>query len=166
MPSSLIPKEGLTATCQVWPEGTNGDGTESTTKPILFTQQPHQAVKIDTNGITWGVPEIDYVFEFKTSGETVGSVRDCTPEEDTTIFNPLKEEKNGVANPYADPRRGTIDKITTPVAALLTDFDYVQTDILQNLIGEDSLIGRTMFVKTEADSATAPGVFDVVVGCC
>jgi len=83
-----------------------------------------------------------------------------------TVFNPLAEMKNGVMNPYADPRRGTIDVISAPVTALLPDFSYVQTDILQNLIGENSLMGRSIYIKTETDAATAPGVFDNVVACC
>jgi hypothetical protein len=62
-----------------------------------------------------------------------------------TEFNALREVKNGVVNPYSDETRGRID-IITAANATLDLVDFTQNDLLQNLAGHDSIIGRAVVV--------------------
>jgi len=71
-------------------------------------------------------------------------------------FNPMTEkDKYGRANPFQDPKRGRIDDCvpaaTTPFAC-----DTVQPYLLQNLAGDESLIGRSLTVWLEDSDDTNP----------
>ena len=74
---------------------------------------------------------------------------------DTTIvgdeFNPLAEIENGIENPYADPSRGRLAVVTAEEGvsnALAVTID--QPKLLVNLLGEDSILGRSLFVFERA----------------
>ena len=71
------------------------------------------------------------------------------------VFNPLAEKDSmGRPNPYQDPSRGTIPDIT-----MNSDGNFgpaVSKDLLINLAGKDSVIGRSI-------TATLEG--GVVLGC-
>lgn len=61
--------------------------------------------------------------------------------------------RNGVTNPYADPTRGVIADIGINEAATGVDKTEVQKELLMDLAGKDSLIGRALYV-TEIDTAS------------
>ena len=74
---------------------------------------------------------------------------------DTTIvgdeFNPLAEIENGIENPYADQSRGRLAVVTAPAG--VSDAEAVTIDqpkVLLNLLGEDSILGMSLFVFERA----------------
>ena len=73
-------------------------------------------------------------------------------------FNPLKEVKYGIENPYSDKTRGRILGLTsddTGAASLR------QKILLQNLSGKESLVGKSLSLfKVVADMA------DELIDCC
>ena len=72
------------------------------------------------------------------------------------VFHPLKEERNGVTNPYADPTRGVIGDIAVNEGGTGVDITEVQTSLLMDLGGKDSLIGRALYIA-EVGISSAPG---------
>ena len=60
------------------------------------------------------------------------------------IFHPLEEKRNGVINPYADPERGLINDIPLKFGGGILE-SQVQTELLMDLGGPNSLIGRALF---------------------
>ena len=92
------------------------------------------------------------------------------------IWHPLKEVRNGVVNPFADPERGLIRDVKRDTEAWVTGIEdtQVQMDLLLDLGGGNSLIGRTIFA-TEIDSSKvtkrndltdAEGATATILGCC
>ena len=73
------------------------------------------------------------------------------------VFHPLLETRNGVVNPYADPERGVIADIPWVTAGFGTDetITVVEKDVLMDLAGHDSLIGRAIIVSKILDNSTA-----------
>jgi len=62
-------------------------------------------------------------------------------------FNPLAEIENGIENPYADSTRGRIDVVVAgagPNGGSNVEVD--QSKLLVNLIGEDSILGMSIFI--------------------
>jgi len=57
-------------------------------------------------------------------------------------FNPLKEIEFGIENPYADPSRGRIADIAADANQLYAS--EAPAFVLQNLEGNDSIIGRSL----------------------
>jgi hypothetical protein len=93
--------------------------------------------------------DFDIVSELKETGnvyynDVVDSEFDCPLAGDE--FNPLAENVYGVANPYADPSRGTIDRVSVLAADADADgtFTWTQSAFLQNLSGKDSIIGKAI----------------------
>ena len=142
---------------------------------IVFSQLPHQAVQVkglfdDSTATTpatkkYGNPEREYKFMISTYGN-IGVIGDACSVDVSDIgveFNPLREEKNGVVNPYADARRGRIDSQTAPIAAI-NAWNWEQTDLLQNLAGPDSIIGRGIIAMYEMTPGS--GDFDAEAACC
>ena len=73
------------------------------------------------------------------------------------VFHPLKEERNGVTNPYADPTRGVIGDIAVNEGGTGVDITEVQTSLLMDLGGKDSLIGRALYIAEIAIDAAPRG---------
>ena len=91
------------------------------------------------------------------------------------VFHPLKEERNGVTNPYADPTRGVIGDIAVNEGGTGVDITEVQTSLLMDLGGKDSLIGRALYIaEIEIDAAPrgedlielADDSSAAILGCC
>jgi len=73
-------------------------------------------------------------------------------------FNPLKEMKYGVPNPYQDMTRGRISDATSDAAG---DVSVWQKVFLQNLSGKESLIGKSITLMQ-----VVPDGDDLAVDCC
>ena len=57
-------------------------------------------------------------------------------------FNPLREvNRYGEQNPYQDPRRGRFDVIQADAEGKISS---TQEKLMQNLGGDDSIIGRSI----------------------
>lgn len=94
--------------------------------------------------------------------KTDDTAANCAVGASNGEFNPLAEIKDGVTNPYSDPKRGRIASATVP--DLSTDPVVLdQNDFLQNLAGHDSIIGRAIIVSSTAPTA---GSMAVEKGCC
>ena len=80
----------------------------------------------------------------------------CDAADTGDEFNPLFEtDKYGNPNPFQDPSRG---RLTLPVSDASGDITLDgSTTVMQNLAGEDSLIGRSLTLKS-ADGTP--------IGCC
>ena len=151
-----IPKEGLYAICPLATVDASVAGTFAAgdvTGDLLFSQLPHQTVKVSAS-LTQeaaGVPGAELMFRILKTGDVSIAMEDgnCPLFADIEEFNNLKEVKGGIANPYADPKRGRIDTVVNP--ALQTDKVVIdQYDLLQNLAGHDSIIGRAVVIVKEA----------------
>jgi len=93
-------------------------------------------------------------------------------------FRPLKEvDKYGRVNPFQDPSRGVIAKKTYTTAnpatttTSITVADYKERNILLNLSGKDSIIGRgiAVFNRLQPATVTNPVTYLIgtnAVGCC
>ena len=146
-------------------DGMTGVASGDVNGDILFSQLPGQTIKVSAalENIGGDMAADDVIsYEIMTTGDiqTTAEMDNCEVGDDVE-FNPLAEVKNGVVNPYADPKRGRIS--SSVVSGLGTDtIDIDQTDLLQNLAGHDSIIGRAVIVSTTlaADDTTA------VIGCC
>ena len=82
-------------------------------------------------------------------------------------FNPLNEvDKYGRSNPFQDPSRGRIANKTTDVNGMIEE--VIDRDILQNLAGYHSLIGRSIsfFKEDSEDEDSDDDDDDDEVGCC
>jgi hypothetical protein len=126
---------------------------------VEFAQDPHRPSSVratiaytpDASDTTNSI----VTFDVFTTGDikNADGVLDCdattyTNEETEAlgkIFHPLREERNGVVNPYADPARGLIANKAYDGTQGIAVTD-VQTDLLMDLGGADSLIGRALFV--------------------
>lgn len=106
---------------------------------IEIAQMPYQApsIRYDLSNLD---AEAEYSLKINTLGRLGDDCADVGSE-----FNPLKEVKKGIANPYQDPARGRIDDITATVDGT---FSGAQDKLLQNLAGPDSLIGRSLLLST------------------
>ena len=71
-------------------------------------------------------------------------------------FNPLTEkDRYGEVNPYQDPARGRFVDVTADSEG---EIELKLTDLEQNLAGEQSILGRSLTVISDADGE--------VLGCC
>ena len=97
---------------------------------IKITQKPNEAAKLTLGGVDWETTAffagnaILRLEAYEYGVDILDSTDSC---QDFTargeIFHPLKEEKLGVENPYADPDRGLIRDIS------LSDMtNHVDTD--------------------------------------
>lgn len=78
------------------------------------------------------------------------------------VWNPLSElDSLGRVNPYQDPSRGNIDDIVADANGAITN--SIQKEVLQNLSGHDSIIGRSVTVFQKNDDGTLPSQ---PIGCC
>ena len=73
-------------------------------------------------------------------------------------FNPLKELKYGVENPYSDKTRGRITGITTDASGAAS---LMQKTLLQNLSGKESLVGKSISLFKVVE-----GMDDQLIDCC
>ena len=161
-----IPKEGLYAICPLATVDASVAGTFAAgdvTGDLLFSQLPHQTVKVSAS-LTQeaaGVPGAELMFRIlKTGDVTIAMAAGNCPllaDIEGEEFNNLEEVKGGLANPYADPTRGRIDTAIVPgldTGNIVID----QNDLLQNLAGHDSIIGRAVVVVRETawDGTSAP----------
>ena len=79
---------------------------------ILFSQLPGQTIKVSASleqSVFGGVSDNIIDFTIMTTGDiqTTAETGNCVFGDDVQ-FNPLAEVKDGVPNPYADPKRGKI----------------------------------------------------------
>jgi hypothetical protein len=74
-------------------------------------------------------------------------------------FAPLAEIENGVENPYSDETRGRID-VSEPADAL-ADVDFKQNKYLGNILGADSILGRSIFIYESTDDTSEPREFEL-----
>ena len=77
-------------------------------------------------------------------------------------FNPLREIKNDVPNPYQDPARGRLSTITAANDG--TNTTWTQSNLMQNLASEHGIIGRAMAFYEAFDND--PMASNTVVACC
>ena len=85
---------------------------------VTISQKPNEAAKFTLAGTDWNsglfyaVLRIE-AYEYGVGILTLDGMGDCQPYglDRGEIFHPLKEEKLGVENPYADPERGLIKDI-------------------------------------------------------
>ena len=105
-------------------------------------------------------PDTKVAFKFNEYGRALGSLGGPLCDNVGNEFNPLSElDSLGRVNPYQDPSRGNIDMITADSNG---DIDNeIQKELLQNLSGHDSLIGRSVSVFDVADDGT-----QTLIGCC
>ena len=85
---------------------------------VTISQKPNEAAKLTLGGVDWETTAffagnaILRLEAYEYGVEILDSTDSC---QDFTargeIFHPLKEEKLGVENPYADPERGLIKDI-------------------------------------------------------
>ena len=61
-------------------------------------------------------------------------------------FNPLAEIENDIENPYSDKSRGRIADVIGDGDTRGTRVSFEQPKVLLNLLGEDSILGRSLFV--------------------
>ena len=73
-------------------------------------------------------------------------------------FNPLKEMKYGVANPYQDMTRGRINDVTSDTDGMVKLWQKV---LLQNLSGKESIIGKQITLLQVVE-----GMDDMGIDCC
>ena len=164
-----IPHKGLFAKCPiVVVDGMSGAADGDLTGDILFSQLPHQTIKASASLVQVGASTADQVIEFTilTNGDikTDDTSDNCVVTEGNDEFNPLAEIKNGVTNPYADPKRG---RISSAIASALQTDDVTvdQNDLLLNLAGHDSILGRAVIV-TAIDVTDPAAPVETDIGCC
>ena len=134
-----------------------------------IAQDPHRPSSFRAD-LTFSVSNADTSavrFEVYTTGDIkeANGILDCdiTSYDDDElaalgdVFHPLKEERNGVTNPYADPTRGVIGDIAVNEGATGVDITEVQTSLLMDLGGKDSLIGRALYIAEIAIDAAPRG---------
>lgn len=69
-------------------------------------------------------------------------------------FNPLHEaDEYGNPNPYQDPTRGRFDLVKTDASGAA---DAMQEELLQNLSGHNSLLGRSLTVALRFEVTPDP----------
>ena len=73
-------------------------------------------------------------------------------------FNPLKEVKMGVENPYADKTRGRIVGLATDGTGAAS---LMQKTLLQNLSGKESIIGKSLSLFKVVENMD-----DELIDCC
>merc|ERR1711862_246393 len=73
-------------------------------------------------------------------------------------FNPLKEVKMGVENPYADKTRGRIVGLATDGTGAAS---LMQKTLLQNLSGKESIIGKSLSLFKVVENMN-----DELIDCC
>lgn len=116
------------------------DGTGS----LQFAQRGGKAtmVRINLDG-TAVTANRDFAFLVHEFGLLREGANDCADLGDE--FNPLLEkDKMNRFNPFQDPTRGRIGDITTDANGAVSDL--VQKNVLVNLSGSDSIIGRSVGV--------------------
>ena len=94
-----------------------------------------------------GNPGNEMKFVIYEGGQIVNSAgENC----DLTIvgdeFNPLAEIENDIENPYSDKSRGRIADPSADGDTRGTRVSFEQPKVLLNLLGEDSILGRSLFV--------------------
>lgn len=147
-------KDVMFATCEI----KNESGPSGT---VNFFQSPTWAMKVkgDLEGLT---ADTEYVLRITELGDTTGGMCQELGEE----FNPLAPEPKSnwtqdywgqwtETKTYPTNEDGRIDAITADAEGKSS---FRQEKLLQNLGGEDSLLGRGIFIS-EKDS-------DVILGCC
>ena len=135
--------------------------TTSTTLALQFAQRPGHATMARVT--LTGTASTKYAFRIREYGITTSS---CANQGDE--YNPLleKDALNRV-NPYQDQTRGRISDVTTAAATVVggkgTITDFLDNDVLVNLSGPDSIVGRGISLYTVN---TTTGVLTGPVSCC
>ena len=120
---------------------------------IQLAQLPGKAamVKFNVSGLD---PDTLYGFMIHEYGNLGTACANVGKE-----FNPLCEKDSlGRPNPYQDPSRGTIENQTTDATGAITD--VIQTSLLQNMAGKNSIVGRSIVVHSDPEGANG------IVDCC
>ena len=71
-------------------------------------------------------------------------------------FNPLAEIENDIENPYSDKSRGRIADPSADGDTRGTRVSFEQPKVLLNLLGEDSILGRSLFTFEDRDGGGFP----------
>jgi hypothetical protein len=117
---------------------------------IQLAQSPGKAIAMKLNASD--VPVATYKLTVGTYGIEVSDCSKNLPE-----FWPLEEmDRYGVSNKYQDPTRGKFPEVVIAASSVV---DEITTNILLNLSGEDSLMGRTLILTDTTDP-------DTLLGCC
>lgn len=96
--------------------------------------------------LTGGEADSDYRISIKMLG-AMGD--DCS--QGSQEFNPLHEaDAHGNPNPYQDPSRGRLELVKTDSDGAA---DVMQEEVLQNLAGHNSLLGRSLTVEKRFEVA-------------
>ena len=72
-------------------------------------------------------------------------------------FNPLAEIENDIENPYSDMTRGRISDVFGEGETRATAVSLDQPNVLLNILGKNSILGRSLFVfekRNDADFRT------------
>ena len=107
-------------------------------------------VKADLSGLELDTNYKLYIREFGNIGDECAN--------GGNEFNPLKEVKLGVENPYADKTRGRINPFTSDDTGAAS---IMQKTLLQNLSGKESLIGKSLSLFKVVE-----GMDDELIDCC
>ena len=128
----------------------------NSTNTIQFAQIPGKPTMVRTNFSSL-TADATYGFKFNEYGRAFNSCANVGP-----AWNPLSElDSLGRVNPYQDPTRGNIENITADSTGVI-DND-IQKELLQNLSGSQSIIGRSVTVFLLDSDGAFP---DTPIGCC
>lgn len=130
-------------------------------KTIQFAQLPGQSISIAMKDDETLSTTTDYSYRLVFyEGSEIYSTDDsdyCYP----TLalvgneFAPLAEIENGVENPYSDKSRGRI----VDFKATSDGTEFEQTKFLGNILGKDSILGRSLFIYESDDDSSDPPTF-------
>ena len=128
----------------------------NSTNTIQFAQIPGKPTMVRTNFSSL-TADATYGFKFNEYGRAFNTCANVGP-----AWNPLSElDSLGRVNPYQDPTRGNIDSITADSTGAIDN--EIQKELLQNLSGSQSIIGRSVTVFLLNSDGTFP---DTPIGCC
>jgi hypothetical protein len=114
--------------------------------------------------ITAGAATTTYRFQLGKFGDITQSAAVC--DSVGTEFRPLQEtDKYGRPNAFQDPARGRIASVTLGAAAT-TVVDNIENNVLLNLSGKDTIIGRSISVYDMTTDAGGALVTTIPVACC
>jgi hypothetical protein len=126
---------------------------------IEFAQQsghPIYARTTDLANFTADAVISGFIYEYGTLGTS------CDIANAGNEFNPLREVKNDVPNPYQDPARGRLSTITANSTG--ANVTWTQSNLMQNLASEHGIIGRQIAFYEAYDPT--PMATNTVAACC
>ena len=121
----------------------------------MFAQLPGGSTSVRTKEGDYltGIPDNEYKFVIYEGGQIKNeSGENCDVTTVGEEFNPLAEIENDVENPYADKTRGRIANSFGFGDDNDEAVEVSSPKTLVNLLGEDSILGRSLFVFERYES--------------